>query len=280
MYYDGGRRKNVYPWIVILIIAVLILNAPPVKKFKLLKAGRILANSIIFPFKYATSAVYNGVTSGTVNFIRLKGIQKENELLNKQILEYQARLLLFSDLEKDNKKLRDMLSFKANYFGAKLMPAEIIARSGSSWFEVIEINRGSSDKIVPDSAVINEEGLVGRVLEVFRSSSRVLLITDPSSAVSVVDLETGEMGIITGNLFGPLSIKYMSANAQIKVGDKIITSGMSDIFPRGMLVGSVRSISKKDYDIFQKVDVNPAVHLSRLSRLYVVTKQAGLPAGR
>ncbi len=80
------------------------------------------------------------------------------------------------------------------------------------------------------------------------------------------------MGIAAGNSIGPLKIQYMSATAAIKEGDKIVTSGMSDIFPKGILIGTVRSVSKRDYDIFQKVDVNAAVIFSKLDKVFVVAK--------
>lgn len=120
--------------------------------------------------------------------------------------------------------------------------------------------------------MINEEGLVGRVFEVSQFSSKVLLINDPSSAVSIVDASTGDMAIASGNSIGPLTVKYMPAGAEIKAGDRIVTSGMSDIFPKGILVGTVKSFSKKDYDIFQKIEVSPAVNFSRLDKLFVVVR--------
>lgn len=272
MHYESGKRKSAYLWIIVLVTIILILNAPPVRKFKPLRTARVFANNVIFPFKYAGSAAYDAATSGIRNFVRIKGIQRENEQLKKEISEYRARNMLLNELDRENSNLRKMLAFKTGYFGYKIMPAQIIGRSASNWFETIEINRGLSDNVSVNTAVINGEGLVGRVFEVSQFSSKVLLVTDPSSAVSVLDAATGDMGILAGNSIGPLTIKYISSNADIKVGDRMVTSGMSDIFPKGIFVGSVRSVSKKDYDIFQKVEVSPAVNFSKLSNIFVVVK--------
>jgi rod shape-determining protein MreC len=272
MYYDGGRRKSIYLWIVVLVLIIAVLNTPSIRRFKLIRAARIISNNIIFPFKYAGTAIYHGVTSGVGNIIGLRGVQKENEGIKSEISDLKARNLLLEQLGRDNQKLREMLGFRSGYYGSRLLPAEIIGRSGSNWFEVIEMNRGAGDNLSTDTAVINEEGLVGRVFEVSKFSSKVLLITDPSSAVSVIDAVTGDMGILSGNSIGPLTIKYMSASASVKAGDKIITSGMSDIFPKGILVGVVKSVSKKDYDVFQKVEVSPAVNFSRLDKIFAVVK--------
>jgi len=271
-YYESGRRKSLYFWIVVLILIVIILNIPSVKRSKPLRAVRVIANNVIFPFKYVFNAAYEGSTSGARGFFRLKGIQKENEQLKAEIKEYKAKIVLLDELSRENEKLRGALNFRSKNVMSRLLPAEIIGRSGSNWFNIIEINRGSADKVANDSAVINGEGLVGRVFDVSQYSSKVLLVTDPSSAVSVLDASTSDMGIASGNSIGPLKIRYMSATAVVKIGDKIITSGMSDIFPKGVMVGVVRSVNKKDYDIFQKVDVDPAVNFSRIDKVFVITK--------
>ncbi len=271
-YHDDGRRKSIYFWIVVFFIVIVALNTPAAKKFRLLHAAKIIANDVIFPFKYAGNAVYSGTTSGVYNFFRLKGIQKENDILKAEIAEYRAKEVLVEDTARENERLRDALNFRSRSYIPGLIAAEIIGRSSNNWFEMVEINRGSADHVSADSAVINSEGLVGRVFEVSQFSSKVLLITDPTSAISVIDSETGDMGIASGNSIGPVKIKYMSATAALKIGDKIITSGMSDIFPKGILVGYVQSVNKKDYDIFQKVDVGPSVNFSRLDKIFVVAR--------
>jgi rod shape-determining protein MreC len=272
MYYDSGRRKNVYVWIVILVIVVGLLNTPAFKGGRLLKASRSIATNVFYPFKLAGTGLWVGTTHGVTGFFHVKGVQKENEQLKADLEEMKAKLVLADDLTRENNSLREAMGFRSRYSGGRLIPAEIVGRTSSNWFEVIEINRGLADNVVPDTAVINHEGLVGRVFESTRFSSKVLLVTDPTSAISIIDPETGDMAIASGNTIGPLGIKYMPASADIKVNDRIITSGMSDIFPKGILVGTVKSVSKKDFDIFQKVDVQPAVNFSKLDKLFVVVR--------
>jgi rod shape-determining protein MreC len=271
-YHESERRKSVYFWIAILVIFVVILNLPAVKRSKPLHAARSIAAAVSYPVKYVFNGIYSNTTSFFGNIYSLRNAEKENVKLSAELKEYKSRSVLLSDLSAENEKLRMALSFRARSFVPRLLPAEITGRSGSSWFNVVEINKGSDDNVSHDSAVLNEEGLVGRVFDVSKNSSKVLLITDPSSAISAVDSTTGDMGIAAGNSIGPLKVQYMSATAAIKEGDKIITSGMSDIFPKGIVIGTVRSVSKKDYDIFQKVDVNAAVNFSKLDKVFVVAK--------
>ena len=273
MYYQGSeRRKSIYFWIAVLVVCVIILNIPAVKRSKPLHAVRALAADVAFPVKYVLNGLYDHTTAGLGNIFKLRSAEKENEKLTAELNEYKTRSAMLDGLSHDNEKLRQALSFRAKSFIPRLLAAEIISRSGSNWFNVIEINRGSADNVSPDSAVLNEEGLVGRVFEVSQYSSKVMLITDPSSAVSALDPATGDMGIAAGNSVGPLKIQYMSATAAVKEGDKITTSGMSDIFPKGIIIGYVKSVSKKDYDIFQKVDVNSAVNFSKLEKVFVIAK--------
>jgi rod shape-determining protein MreC len=272
MYYDSGRKRGLLFWLVVVIVIVGLINTPFFKRIKIINAAKTLSSNISYPFKYAALGIWNGTTYGISNFFRIKGVQKENESLKTQLSEAKANLIISEQLEAENKSLRNMLGFRSRYMAGRILPAEIIGRSASNWFEVIEINRGIGDNVLPDTAVINEEGLVGRVFEVSQFTAKVLLITDPTSAVSIVDANTGEMAIATGNSIGPLSIKYMPATADIKTGDKIYTSGMSDIFPKGIILGHVTSVSKKDHDIFQKIEVKPIVSFSKLDKLFVVVR--------
>jgi rod shape-determining protein MreC len=272
MYYESGRKRNFFVWIIILILIIAAANSPFFKRVKLIKVAKAFASNAAYPFKYIGTGIYEKTTRGVANYFILRGVQKENNQLKYLVNEMKAKTLLLQDLDRENKLLRNALNFRSRYFSSRLIPAEIIGRSSTNWFEMIDINRGAADNIVNDMAVINEEGLVGRIFEVSQFSSKVLLISDPTFAVSVIDAETGDMAIASGNSIGPLSIKYMPANAQIKVGDRIVTSGMSEIFPKGILVGIVRNMNKKDYDIFQKIDVKPAVTFSKLNKLFVVTR--------
>jgi len=273
MYYnEGGRKKNVYFWIIVLIALVIVLNTPFIKRTRITRTIRTVSSNIIYPFKYLGNAIYDSFTSRFYDFIRVKGIQKENEQLRSELEEYKAKVVSLDQLSNENEKLRNSLYFRAKNLNSRFLPAEIIGRSGNNWFEFVEINRGSADNIAVDTAVINKEGLVGRVCEVSKYSSKVLLVTDPTSAVSIINADTGDMGIASGNSVGPLRIRYMSANANVSIGDRIVTSGMSDIFPKGIYVGTVISVDKKDYDIFQKVQVAPVVSFSKLDKVFVIIR--------
>ncbi len=141
-YHESGRRKSIYFWMVILVIFVVILNIPSVKRSSPLHAARSLAGAVAFPVKYVFNGLYNNTTSFFGNIYALKSAEKENEGLSAELKEYKARSVLLDNLSAENEKLRLALSFRARSFVLRLLPAEIIGRSGSSWFNIVEINRG------------------------------------------------------------------------------------------------------------------------------------------
>ncbi|MFC1559743.1 rod shape-determining protein MreC [Candidatus Margulisiibacteriota bacterium] len=271
MFYRK-KRKNLI-WIAIILIAVVFLNFSIFKTTPILRFSRNLAIGIIYPFQYAASATFNGIRSFFSNIIFLRIAQKENESLKKELLSCRARLSSFQELMGENERLKVSLRHKASSsFKYSLLHAEVISRSASNWFNEIRINRGKADGLRPDLAVIASEGLVGRVVEVTNNSSKVLLITDPASSVSAVDQRSRRLGIVIGGAIGPLSMKYVSTSADMKLGDIVVTSGMSEVFPRGIPIGRILSVSKKDYDLFQKITLSPTVDFSKLETVFVVIK--------
>jgi len=266
------KRANLIGIFIILVV-VILLNFSIFNTTPLLRFSRAVSIRLIYPVQYAANSLYVATRDFFVNIALLRSAQKENKSLQAELSLYKAKVNSFNELVKDNEQLREYLKYRSSSpFSYRLLNAEVIARSASNWFSSFEINRGQDDGIKGDMAVISADGLVGRIAEVSKSSSKVLLITDPSSAVSVVNQRSRHVGIIIGSSIGPLLMKYVSSNADMQPGDIIVTSGMSEVFPRGIAVGTVTSVNKKDYDLFQKISVSPAVNLSKLESVFVVVR--------
>lgn len=271
MFYERKRKSLI--WLIVLIIAVVFLKLTFFKTTSLLDIPRNLAISVIYPFQYITKATYNGIIGSFANLINLRSAQKDNRTLKEELSLLKAKVNSFDAMTDENERLRQALGYRSSRpYGYSMIYAEVVLRSASNWFNTVEIDKGIGDGIKTDMAVVTPDGLVGKIIEVYRFSSKVLLITDPSSGISAADQRTRDIGIAMGGSIGPLQMKYVSTNADIKEGDIIVTSGMSEIFPRGIRIGKVRSVSKKDYDLFQKVTISPAVNLSRLESVYVVVR--------
>ena len=134
------------------------------------------------------------------------------------------------------------------------------------------INRGRKDGVVQDAPVINENGVVGRAIDVTRASAKVLLISDPNSSIGGLNEKSRDLGVVVGGGLENLKMKYVVPSAKIEVGDVILTSGIGGIFPKGIPIGKVKKVQMRDYDIFKQVEIEPVVDFSKLEDLFVVIK--------
>jgi len=174
------------------------------------------------------------------------------------------------ELQRENDRLRRLLGY-AETQPRRTVAARVIAEDASSWFRTVEIDRGSEDGIVDGLPVVDAAGLVGRVVRSGPHSSRVLLITDASSAVAVLVQDERIRGVCRGQ-GGGVALDFALVADDIKVGDGIITSGLGGVFPKGLVVGYVRSVQRERSGLFQTVEVEPAVDFAHLEEVLVVLK--------
>jgi len=151
----------------------------------------------------------------------------------------------------------------------------VIGRDPSRWYQSLTIDRGSRSGAVADQGVELPTGIVGTVIKVFPAASVVLLISDAHSAVPVLVQRTREQGIVEGTFGGRLRLKYLPPSSDIRTGDVIVTSGLTDPFPKGLMVGAVNRVERPEGDLYPDVEVIPSVDLSALEEVLVIER---LPA--
>lgn len=169
----------------------------------------------------------------------------------------------------ENQRLKDLLSFrKAIPFTT--VAAEVIGRDPSNWSNSIIIDKGAAGGVKPNRAVMSTMGLVGRVLEVGRYSSKVILITDPNSKVGVVVQRNRQGGILTGRPDGKCKMLYISLDSDVARGDKVVTAGFGTVFPRGILVGEVSEVGREPGRLYKYAIVAPSQEMARLEEVLCV----------
>ncbi len=189
-------------------------------------------------------------------------------------------------LERENRLLRRMLGFKdASSHG--LLLGRVIARGGTSgWWQSVRINRGSKDGVQPNQAVITIDGLVGKTTAVTGHTADVLLITDPANRIACRLERTGDLGVARGlgtGLSGksdfemviaaqPTTVDYVDKDAQIAVGDMVLSSGLGGTYPGGLILGTVLGSEMDDSRLYQRLQVRPAADLARLQYVWVVSE--------
>ncbi|WP_019498043.1 rod shape-determining protein MreC [Pseudanabaena sp. PCC 6802] len=160
-------------------------------------------------------------------------------LANAQIRELQYRI---TEIENQNRQLKALLGTKSRLAGRGIW-SSVIGRSGDSWWQQIVISRGSSDGINIGALVVGPGGLVGRVASVSPNSSRVLLISDPTSQVGVTISRTRSMGVLHGQAQDLAILEFFDRDPGVKPGDIVLTSPFSSMFPAGIPVGRIKSVN-------------------------------------
>jgi rod shape-determining protein MreC len=148
--------------------------------------------------------------------------------------------------------------------------ARVIGRDATQWFAVIVLDRGSQDGVRRNDTVVAAEGLVGRVLTVSATTSQVLLISDTRSAVGVILQQSREAGVVEGLGQASLRLKYVTRAREVPVGEVIVTSGQAGVFPRGLPVGTVASVTREQSAFHLEAVVRPAVALDQLEDVLIL----------
>jgi len=275
MYHPRQRRR--YIWIVLLLLGLILLNLPFVRRMPPIKFTRKLLLTIVYPFQYSLTTATSWTVGTFKTIIHLRRVAKENAVLKIKLAELLAKEKMYEALEEENTRLRKSLEFRTgSSYSSRMIGARIVARSPSNWFEVIEINRGKRDGVTEDMAVVSQDGLVGRTIEVARTSSKVLLITDPGSSVGGQSLTSRDLGIVVGGAMESLRMNFVVPAAKIDVGDIIVTSGIGRIFSKGIPIGRVTKVYMRDYDIFKHVEIEPLVNFSKLEHIFVILTSPAL----
>ncbi len=255
--------------IILTLILILIVSTVGREDFK---APHKLALEVVGAIQAGFSRVISGFGNVWDGYIALVGVKKENKELLKEIHRLKAQNSNFLEAAATNVRLTKLLNMKES-IAPPTLPAEIIGKDPSQWFKTIIINRGSRDGVKKGMPVVTVEGVVGQVKNTAPHFSKVLLANDPNSAIDVSIQNNRVQGIIKGNGKGGFSLNYVLKNYDIEKGDRVITSGVGGVFPKGLAAGTVISVVKGRRGMFQQIEVEPDVDFSKLEYLIVILKE-------
>lgn len=207
-------------------------------------------------------------------YLDLRHVRQHNRDLQYQIDQLRLREAALAEDARQGQRLQKLLAFKQQYLG-HTVAAQVVGTGGGDQTRILTIDKGYSDGVRPDMAVITPDGVVGKVRDVFSDSAQVLLLNDPSSGAGVVLTGTRSRGILHGAPGGRLQISNLLPDDRIKPGEPVITSGGDRVFPRGLPVGTVKS-SRPDpeHQPYAAILIQPAANLDRLEEVLVVTDVA------
>ena len=222
------------------------------------------------------SPINRGVTlvaDNTKNYLKaiaeFKRMEAENKELKEKIeITYQENTILKEKLLAYD-RLKKLLELKET-FVYEMIPSLVISREPGNWFNSIIIDKGMNDGVEKNMAVATSRGLVGRVVSVDSRTAKILLILDQRSAVGGMIQRSRDIGVVKGSESNYCYIEYLSNDADVKINDAVITSGLGSIFPKGLIIGKIVGIKKESHDLFQKVIVRPEVDFTKLEEVFVV----------
>jgi rod shape-determining protein MreC len=232
---------------------------------------RLWANGIVSPPERVLHNTGSGVSGIWNNYFDLRHVRQQNADLQKTVDRLRLEQAALLEDAKQGQRLQALLKFQQKYV-YKTVAAQVIGSSGTDQSRVFFIDKGKSDGIDRDMAVITPDGIVGKVRDVFGHTAQVLAINDQSSGAGVIMESTRIRGILRGNSAGRPEIVDVISDQRIKAGDKVLTAGGDQIFPRGLPVGEVEKVvNDPERDGFVDVILKSAAHLDRLEEVLVIT---------
>src|SRR4051794_12128346 len=270
-----SRFRNTANLIVLAAVLVLQVIGLAVQVKRDTEAGsirliRIWTISIVTPFTRSIVHTQDWFADTWHNYVWLRDVRKENEQLKNQIVQMRMREVRLVEDAGQARRLQLLLGFKEHYI-AKTVPAQVISTTGSEFSRAIYIDKGQKDGILPDMPVVVPEGIVGKVLRTFASTSLVLLINDPTSGAGVILENSRLQGILKGNANGTTVMHNVMSDEKVQVGERVITSGGDRIFPKGLSVGTVAAVGPGQ-DLFLNIRVKPSATLNKVEEVLVITK--------
>jgi rod shape-determining protein MreC len=232
---------------------------------------RLWADAVVTPPERLFHAAKLGAVSLWQNYLDMRNVREQNQELQKTLDRLRLEQASLLEDAKQGQRLQGLMDFQQRYI-FKTLAAQAIGSSGSDSSRVFYIDKGANYKLERDMAVITADGIVGKVREVFPYTAQVLAINDQSSGAGVILETTRIRGILRGNAAGRLQIVGILADQRIQPGEKVLTAGGDQIFPRGLPVGVVEGVAQDpERDSFIDVIVKPAAHLDRLDEVLVIT---------
>jgi rod shape-determining protein MreC len=215
---------------------------------------------------------FSAGTSGIVNdYLALVHVREENAHLRLELTRVKSDQARLAELETENRHLSELLELR-DVLGLNAVAANVIGSDATGLSHTLILASGESNGLRPGMAVLSNQGVVGKIIAVSPHASRVLLIDDHNSALDGFDQRSRARGIVAGLVDDGLILKYTDRSEDIRAGDPVVTSGLDGIFPRGLLVGTIKYVHREGPGLFLNVSIAPAVEFRGLEQVLIVTQ--------
>lgn len=275
-FFEKYKKQLLRGGVLLLVLITVIASGKQLNATLLESAIGV----VVTPFQDLTTGISSWVDE-TITASRNKAdLKEENTELKNQIaelLEENRRLAMY---EEENAKLSLLLKIAQKYPDYESVGANVIAKDPGVWYDGFTIDKGTSSDVSANMVLIAPEGLVGKVVESGLTFSKAQSILDSRSSVPAMSVRTGDLGVVKGNYTlsadGLCIMEYIDGNAEILVGDEIVTSHLSDIYPAGLAIGKVLELDTDANGLTKYAVIQPYVDLKHLDTILVIDKNSAI----
>ena len=269
-------NKKLIGWVLGGIVTLLLITFSLTVGSNIVSQGvndvtNILGRMLAYPA--------NSVNDFMESISNLTNTYQENQTLKQKVETIYELEVQLNDLKKDNEKMKEALKLQDTLNEYSLINATVIARNPDTWRDIVTINKGANDGLTPQMSVMSDNGLVGKVLDVNPTSARVALLSNnDNTLVRVAAMIQGEKESIYGTLTGYdhekniLIMSQIQATQEIKVGDKVVTSGLGGVSPSSLYIGTVEEVAMDRFGLYKEVRIKPAADTNDVRYVTVVKR--------
>src|SRR5580693_1933368 len=263
-----SRHKSLVLLTGVIVLQVLLL-AVQIRRDSQGRLIRVWTVGAVTPFERAGATGVGGIRGAWRHYFALQNTSRENERLRHENDTLKLELNQLQSKAAEADRLATLLTFRQAHQSIAMVAARVIGTSADTASETVYLDRGERDGIRRNMGVITPDGVVGKVIESYRDTSQVLLLTDKDSGVGAMLVESRIQKPVGGTGESLLIMKYISnEDSSVNPGDRIVTSGMDRIFPADLPVGTIADI--KPGNTFKQIRVKPAANLERLEEVFVL----------
>ena len=277
-FFEKYKKQLLRGGVLLLVLITVVASGKQLNATLLESAIGV----VVTPFQDLTTGISSWVDETITEYRNKTDLKEENTELKNQIaslLEENRRLAMY---ESENAKLSALLKIAQRYPTYESIGATIIAKDPGVWYDGFTIDKGTTSDVSANMVLIAPEGLVGKVLESGMTFSKAQSILDSRSSVPAMSTRTGDLGVVKGNYTlsadGLCMMEYIDAQAEIMVGDEIVTSHLSDIYPAGLPIGKVLELETDTSGLTKYAVIQPYVDLKHLDTILVIDKSSAVEA--
>lgn len=273
LFKQGASARVKVVFFSLIALVLLIADA----RLRTMGAIRQLVGTGLYPLQVVALLPRDAIYMVGDYFSTLSSVQRENDKLKQEQVTNAQTLQQVQQLLAENTQLRKLLD-ASERLPVKSVLSEILYDARDAFTRKVILDRGSRNGVQPGQPVIDDIGVVGQVTRVFPFTSEVTLLTDKEQAIPVQVVRTGLRSIVYGQGHsGSLDLRFMPANADIKNGDVLVTSGIDGIYPAGLAVAKVAQVESKSSDAFARIVCQPIAGVDRNRHLLILLTEQNLP---